>query len=64
VQAKTGLELYNLKADPGEKSDVAAANPAVVARLQKLAEVAREDLGDSLTKREGKNRRPADKLTE
>lgn len=62
VQAKTGLELYNLKADPAEKSDVAAANPDVVSRLQKLAEVAREDLGDTHTKREGKNRRPADKL--
>ncbi|WP_254510512.1 sulfatase family protein [Anatilimnocola floriformis] len=63
-QAKTGLELYNLKTDPAEKIDVAAANPEVVARLQKLAEVAREDLGDSLTKREGKNRRAEDKLKE
>jgi arylsulfatase A len=62
VQAKTGLELYNLKADPAEKTDVAAANPDVIARLQKLAEAARDDLGDSLTKREGKNRRAADKL--
>ena len=64
VQAKTGLELYNLKSDPGEKTDVAAANPEVVARLQKLAEIARDDLGDSLTKRAGKNRRSADKLME
>jgi len=62
AQAKTGLELYNLKADPGEKTDVAAANPEVVAQLQKLANAARKDLGDSLTNRAGKNRRPADKL--
>ncbi len=63
VQAKTTeLELYNLKADPSEKTNVAAASPDVVAKLQELAEVARNDLGDSLTKRTGKNRRPADKL--
>jgi len=32
---------------------VAAAHPDVVARLQVLAEKAREDLGDSLTNRTG-----------
>lgn len=63
VQAKTTeIELYNLKSDPSEKTNVAAANPEVVAKLQKLAEVARDDLGDSLTKRTGKNRRAADQL--
>lgn len=62
VQAKTELALYNLQSDPSEKTNVAAENPDVVARLQKLAEAAREDLGDSLTKRAGKNIRPADKL--
>ncbi len=64
LQAKTELALYNLKSDPGEKSNVADNNADVVARLQKLAEAAREDLGDSLTKRAGKNRRPADQLKE
>jgi arylsulfatase A len=64
VQAKTGLALYNLESDPSEKNNIAADHPDVVARLQKLAEVAREDLGDSLTKRPGKNLRPADKLNE
>jgi arylsulfatase A len=43
--------LYDLDADSGEKVDVAAANPAVVAQLQALAERAREDLGDTLTQR-------------
>jgi arylsulfatase A len=33
---------------------VAAAHPDVVARLMALAEKAREDLGDSLTKRTGR----------
>jgi arylsulfatase len=56
--ASTGLALYNLVDDPGEKRDVAAENPAVVARLQQLVEQARVDLGDSLTKRKGANVRP------
>lgn len=55
--AKT--ELYDLDADLGEKKDLAAANPAVVQRLMAVVERARVDLGDDLTKRPGKNRRPA-----
>ncbi|MCD6051667.1 MAG: sulfatase, partial [Verrucomicrobia bacterium] len=51
--AKTELELYDLKNDLGEKTNVAASNPEVVKRLQKLGELAREDLGDSLTQRKG-----------
>ena len=47
------LALYDLEADVGETTDVAAAHPDVVARLQALAEAAREDLGDSLTQRTG-----------
>lgn len=56
---KTGLELYNLRDDQSESNNVAAQNPAVVLRLMQIVEDAREDLGDSLTKREGKNLRPA-----
>jgi len=48
-----GLELYNLSDDLGETRNVAAENPEVVQRLQVLAEKARENLGDSLTKRVG-----------
>jgi len=59
VTRKIGLELFDLAADPGETRDVAAAHPDVVARLQTLAERAREDLGDSAEKRPGKNVRPA-----
>jgi arylsulfatase A-like enzyme len=56
-QADVPLALYDLVADVGETTDVAAAHPDVVARLQALAEDAREDLGDSLTKRTGRGLR-------
>jgi arylsulfatase A-like enzyme len=54
AQIQVGLELYDLETDIGETKDVAAAHPDIVARLQALAETAREDLGDSLTERTGK----------
>ena len=54
-----GLSLYDLEKDIGEKNDVANENRDVVDRLMKFVERAREDLGDSLTKREGRNLRPA-----
>ena len=40
------LELYDLKADPGETQDVAARNPDVVRRLEGLLETARTDSVD------------------
>lgn len=40
------VELYDLKADPGEKADLAAKNPDVVARAVKLMASAREDHPD------------------
>ena len=52
-QAKTGLELYNLSADISETNDVADQHPQLVQRLTRLGELAREDLGDSLTTRQG-----------
>jgi len=51
------LQLFDLKADIGEKNNVADRHPEVVKRLQALAEKARADLGD--TGRPGKNQRPA-----
>ena len=55
---ETGLALFDLSNDICEKRNVADEHPDVVARLQALAEQAREDLGDSLTRRDGRNRRP------
>jgi arylsulfatase len=37
-------------------------NPEIVKRLMEYVERAREDLGDSLTKRVGKNVRPAGRM--
>ena len=51
------LALYDLVADVGETTDVASAHPDVVQRLLDVAERAREDLGDSLTKRVGRGLR-------
>jgi len=56
-------ELYDLQADPSETTDAAGKNPEAVKRLEELAEAAREDLGDSLTQRKGKNVRPAGTVT-
>jgi arylsulfatase A-like enzyme len=52
--ANISLSLYDLEADVGETTNVADKHPELVTRLQALAEKAREDLGDSLTKRQGK----------
>jgi arylsulfatase A len=57
-----GLELYNLSNDIGESKNVATDHPDEVARLQKLAEVMRADLGDTLTNRKGTGVRPAGQL--
>ncbi|WP_119080730.1 sulfatase family protein [Chitinophaga alhagiae] len=53
----TGLALYDLRRDPGERYDVKDKHPNIVQQLQQLAEQAREDLGDDLTNRPGRNRR-------
>ncbi len=58
------LALYDLTADIGETTDVQAKHPDIVARLQGYAEAARVDLGDALTKRVGKNVRPAGHVPE
>jgi arylsulfatase len=51
------LALYDIEVDPAESVDVQHANPEVVERLLAIAESARADLGDSLTKRAGAGRR-------
>ncbi|MBP6821462.1 MAG: sulfatase [Acidobacteria bacterium] len=59
---KIELSLYDLEADIGETTNLADKHPEIVKRLMAFVERAREDLGDSLTKREGKNVRPAGRL--
>ena len=49
------LALFNLRRDPGERYDVKEMYPDVVEELMKLVESARNDLGDDLTDRTGKN---------
>ncbi|AXE21670.1 arylsulfatase [Runella rosea] len=49
------LALYDLRRDPAERYDVKEIYPEILAELQKVAEEAREDLGDDLLKRTGKN---------
>jgi arylsulfatase A-like enzyme len=56
-----GQQLFDLENDLGETTDVAAAHPEVVQRLTALAEQARDDLGDALQMRQGKNARAAGK---
>lgn len=50
-------ELYNLKDDPSERTNRAEEQPEIVRKLLKLADAARADLGDSLTKQPGSGRR-------
>jgi arylsulfatase A-like enzyme len=49
------LALYDLRRDPGERYDVKESYPDIVAALQLLAEEARDDMGDAITNRKGKN---------
>jgi arylsulfatase A-like enzyme len=52
------MALYDLRRDPSERYDVQTMYPDIVAKLQQLAETARQDLGDDLTNRKGSNLRP------
>jgi len=54
-----GKALYDLRRDPGERYDVKTEYPDIVKQLEALAEKAREDLGDDLSQRTGKNVRSA-----
>jgi arylsulfatase len=61
---RTGLALYNLKEDIGERRDVAGKHPDLVKRLEAIGEKARRELGDSLVNRTGAGVRPAGRETE
>ncbi len=53
------MTLYNLSHDPGEAYDVQKQYPEMVQKIMQYVEQAREDLGDDLTNRKGKNVRTA-----
>jgi arylsulfatase A len=63
LNLQAGKELYDLKADRGETTNRASEFQEVVTRLEAAAEVARSDLGDSLTKRQGTGVRPAGRIS-
>ncbi|MBS0208594.1 MAG: sulfatase [Planctomycetes bacterium] len=56
-------ELYDLENDLGETKNVASEHADIVQRLLAVAEQAREDLGDALTKRIGNGVRKPGQLT-
>jgi arylsulfatase len=58
----TQAELYDLRQDPGERVNVAAANPEVVKSLEAAAEQMRSDLGDALLKVSGTGQRGPGKV--
>ncbi len=62
VRKELPLSLFDLDKDPAESTNLAEQHPEVVKKLMDYVERAREDLGDSLTGRVGKNVRPAGKL--
>jgi arylsulfatase A len=57
-------ELYDLENDVSETINVAEKNKEVLDRLLALADQCREELGDNLTKRTGKNVRAPGRLAE
>lgn len=63
-EQKTAGALFDLSADVSETKDVSSEHPQIVERLSRLAEAARDDLGDALTSRTGKNIRPHGKVSE
>ncbi len=50
---KMGLELYDLKNDLSETTNVADEHPEVVEKMQQMADAFRQKLGDKLTGAEG-----------
>ncbi len=58
--SKIELSLFDLDTDVSETTNVAFKHPAIIAKLQALAQEAREDLGDG--KQTGRNVRPVGKM--
>lgn len=60
--AEVPMALYDLTHDPGTVYDVQKQYPEIVKQIMEYVEQAREDLGDDLTGRKGKNVREAAKV--
>jgi len=56
--------LYDLRRDPGERYDVSELHPEIVEMIEKIANEAREDLGDDLKGKLGQNRREPGRIKE
>jgi arylsulfatase len=56
-------QLYNLKEDIGEKTDVSAQHPEIVSKINELFKEARKDLGDARLGLKGENCRPPGRKT-
>lgn len=52
---KAGYALYDMRRDPGERYDVKEMYPAIIAELNKIADIARKDLGDDILHLAGEN---------
>ena len=59
----TELELYDLKNDISETTNVINHHPEIVNILKALGEKARSELGDRLTESQGSEVRPPGRLT-
>ncbi len=55
------VELYDLRRDPGERYDVITQYPEVAAKLMKIADEKRYELGDNLKEIKGKENRASGK---
>lgn len=55
-------ELYDLRRDAGERYDVISQYPEEAAKLMKIADQMRDELGDNLTRMKGKERRESGKV--
>jgi arylsulfatase A len=61
-QVKLNQMLFNLESDLGETTDLSGKHPEVVKNLQLFADRAREELGDSLTMKKGRDTREPGRL--